>query len=127
MKSFFKGFGKWFRILPLVVLAELIAGCDDDGFDHTPPAGQGTLVVDNLTWDRVYVYIDGEEVNSVTSDKHQYYDLAPGVHRVVLDGDDTDRIWMDDVDVLDGRLTVLEVQDRNLSSDAFSVRIYFDD
>ena len=122
-----KSSGRWMRNLALLVLAGYFIGCDDEEFDHASPAGQGTLVVNNLTWDRVYVYVNGEEVNSVTSDKHQYYDLEPGVYRVVLDGDDTDRLWADDVDVLEGRLTVLEVQDHTILNDEFDVRIYFDD
>ena len=122
-----KSLSRWLRILALLVPAALFAGCDEEEFDHTPPSGQGTLVVDNLTGDRVYVYIDGEEVNSVTSDKHQYYDRDPGVYRVVLDGEDTDRAWADDVDVLEGRLTVLEVREHALDYRDFDVREYFED
>ena len=47
--------------------------------------------------------------------------------RVALDGDDTDRSWADDVDVLEGRLTVLEVRSAAFEYDDFDVRIYFDD
>ena len=122
-----KSLRRWLRILALVVPAALWAGCDDEEFDHTPPAGQGTLVVDNYAADRVYVYIDGEQVNSVTADKHQYYDRDPGVYRVVLDGDDSERSWADDVDVLEGRLTVLEVRTHALDYQAFDVRVYFED
>ena len=121
---------KWLRrlgIMAVVLASGLAAGCDDDDdYDHDVPAGQGSLVVDNFTVDRVRVYVDGEKMDSVGDGDHRYYDLAPGVHRVALDGDDTDRSWADDVDVLDGRLTVLEVRSAAFDYDDFDVRIYFD-
>ena len=121
---------KWLRrlgIMAVVLASGLAAGCDDDDdYDHDVPAGQGSLVVDNFTADRVRVYVDGEKRESVGDGDHRYYDLAPGVHRVALDGDDTDRSWADDVDVLEGRLTVLEVRSAAFEYDDFDVRIYFD-
>lgn len=119
--------GKWVGAWMVALAAGLSAGCDDSEFSHDPPARQGTLVVDNWTWDRIQVYIDGRLDESVTSDKHTYYDLRPGLYRVALDGDDTDRYWVDDVDVLEGRLTVLEVEDDPNDYDEFNVRIYLDD
>ncbi len=127
MKNQAKQIVRWIGAGMLIWSAGLLAGCDDSNFNHDPPPGQGTLVVDNWTWDRLQVYIDGRLQESVTSDKHRYYDLRPGQHRVVLDGDDTDRLWADDVDVLEGRLTVLEVQDDSRDYDDFDVRIYLED
>ena len=49
------------------------------------------------------------------------------MYRVVLDGEDTDRAWADDVDVLEGRLTVLEVREHALDYRDFDVREYFED
>ena len=124
------GMSRWVRawgaagILSGMLL--VAGGCEDDEFDHDPPEGMGTLVVDNWTSDRIYVYIDGEEKESVTDDKHRYYDLAPGVYRVVLEGDDNDRTWRDDVDVLDDRLTVLHVREAAFDPDDFDVHEYFD-
>ena len=117
----------WLGILALCLGAGLLAGCDDDEFDHDPPSGQGTLVVDNWTGDRLQVYIDGRLDESVTADKHRYYDLRPGLYRVALDGDDTDRFWVDEIDVLEGRLTVMVVEDDANDFDEFDVRIYLDD
>ena len=111
-------------LLGLLALAGLAAGCDDDDYRHTPPPGQGTLVVDNLTSERVRVYIDGERMENVGAGDHRYYDLEPGVSRVALDGSDTDRSWAGDVDVLESRRTVLEV--RGDSYDTYDVRGYFD-
>ncbi|HNR94512.1 MAG TPA: hypothetical protein PKK36_07880, partial [Kiritimatiellia bacterium] len=37
-----------------------LAGCeDDDDYDHKPPAGMGTLVLENDTVDDISVAIDG--------------------------------------------------------------------
>ena len=116
----------WAMVALLAGLLVAGGGCDDEEFDHDPPEGMGTLVVDNWSGDRVQVYIDGAEVESVTNDKHRYYDLAPGVYRVVLEGDDNDRNWRDDVDVLEDRLTVLQVRGAAFEPDEFDVREYFD-
>jgi hypothetical protein len=56
---------------------------------------------------------------------HEAFDLAPGIHRVVLDESHGSRNWRGDVDVLEGKLTVLEVNTGFDSSD-YDVRIYFD-
>ncbi len=103
----------WMKGLGVLALAAVIttgtAGCEDDDYDHDVPAGQGSIVVDNRTGDRIRVYLDGLQVASVGIGDERYYDLDPGQHRVVLDGDDVDRNWADDVDVLQGRLAILKV------------------
>ena len=103
-----------------------LAGCDETEYDYDPPAGQGSLVVDNFTGERIDVFIDGLEVDRVSSGKHRYYDLEPGVHRVAFDGDDSDRFWAEDVDILEERLTVLEVEANYDGTGTFAVRIHFD-
>jgi hypothetical protein len=118
---------KWIGGLSIALWAGMLAGCDDSEFSHDPPTGQGTLVVDNWTGDRLQVYLDGRLDESVTANKHRYYDLRPGLYRVALEGDDTDRFWVDDVDVLEGRLTVMEVEDDLNDYDEFNVRVYLDD
>ena len=121
---------KWLRrlgIMAVVLASGLAAGCDDDDdYDHDVPAGQGSLVVDNFTVDRVRVYVDGEKMESVGDGDHRYYDLAPGVHRVALDGDDTDRFWAGEADVLQGRLTILKVNNDLGDFDEFNVDVDFD-
>ena len=106
--------------------AGFLSGCNDDRFDHHSPAGQGSLVVDNWTGDRMTVYVDGLEVGSTDGGKYSYYDLEPGLHRAVLDADDSDRAWAGDVDILEGRLTVLEVSGYGADYRDFIVRIYFE-
>lgn len=85
------------------------AGCHDGGYDHTPPAGKGAIVVDNITADHIEVYVDGTMATNVNNGTYDIVDLEPGVHRVVLNDEDEYRSYRDDVDVLAGKLTVLEV------------------
>ena len=118
----------WLRRLGLLALAVLAASCvgcddDDDDFDRVPPAGQGSLVVDNNTGDRVRVFIDSSQVPSVGKYDDRYYDLNPGSYRIALDGDDTDRFWTGEVDILQSRVTVLDVTDDLGDFDDFDVDI----
>jgi hypothetical protein len=103
-----------------------LAGCDDERYDHEPPAGQGTLYVENATGDRVRVYVDGAEQERVAAGKRRYYDLAPGTRRLVLDGDDVQRSWVGDVEILEGRRTILEVRVSSVNYTRFEVYAYFD-
>ncbi len=118
---------RWCGVLAVSLAAGWAAGCDDSEFDRDPPEGQGSLIVDNYTGDRVRVYIDGEQVESVSAGDHEYYDRDPGVYRVALDGDDTNRSWAGDVDILENRRTVLEVRGAAFDYEDYDIRIYFDD
>ena len=126
MTAIVKRLGRGLGVLLLCSVAGLMGGCDDSNYSRDPVTGQGLLVVDNFTGYRVQVYIEGEREDSVSSGNHRYYDLEPGVYRVALDGNNTDRSWAGDVDVLENRRTVMEV--RNYSGDYryFDIRIYFD-
>ena len=94
----------------LLAAALLLPGCDDDDIDHSPPAGQGSIVIENDGYEDVDVYIDGAYQARVKDGHWRAFDCPPGVYRVVLDEDDSDRTYRDDVDVLVGRLTVLDVR-----------------
>jgi len=127
MKHLSRRFGKWSASLGLCgLLAGGLAGCDDSLYDYTPPAGFGALIVDNFTGDRIRVYIDGQETETVSSGKHRIYDRLPGLHRVALDSEDIRRSWADDVDILEGRRTVMEVRGDSINLEAFDVRVFFD-
>ena len=116
-------FIRWAAALGLV---GLLAGCDDDRFDREPPLGMGTAIVDNYTGDDIEVYIDGRAAEETDAGDHRYYDLEPGLHRVVLAGDDTERTWADDVDVLENRRTVLEVRPDPFDYDEYDVDVFLD-
>ena len=115
----------WPWALALVVIG-ILAGCDDERFDREPPPGMGTLIVDNATGDGIEVFLNGIEAEETDAGDHRYYDLEPGLHRVVLTCDDTERTWAEDVDVLENRRTVLEVRADPLDYDEYDVDIYID-
>ena len=121
---------KLLRLLPALMLVSLMAltGCDDDDddYDHNPPAGQGSMIVDNNTGDNISVYINGRRVNDAKEDEARAYDLEPGVYRVVLEQQGGDRQFRDDVDILIGRLTILDVFTDSMDIEKYDVRILFD-
>ncbi len=105
----------------------LVAGCwDDSRFDHTPAAEQGSIIVDNRSSRDLDVFIAGEPVQRVSARRWRAFDREPGVYRVVLDERRGDRNFRGDIDVLRGRLTVLEVTTDPGHRNRFSVFTYFD-
>jgi hypothetical protein len=103
-----------------------LSSCDDrDRFDHTPPSGQGSMIVDNLTADDLLVYVNGRSVFTVDDYDHELVDLNPGVYRVVVDERHGFHSYYGDLDILEGQLTVIEVKGYS-SADDYDVRIYFD-
>lgn len=94
----------------LLALA-LGTGCDESGGDYSivPPAGLGTLVVENNTASDIDLYLDGLSRGQVGDDSYRPVELTPGVYRVVLDEEDGDRQYGADIDILEGRLTILHV------------------
>lgn len=126
MRPFRKNHGGSLACVALGMILMLgLCACDGDDWNHTPPAGMGSIIVDNRTADGVNVYLDGYYTNRASDFDYEAYDLAPGIHRVVLDESHGDRNWWGDVDVLQGKLTVLEVNTGFYSSD-YDVRVYFD-
>ena len=105
------------------------AGCDDsDGqFSHKPPAGQGSLIEDNRTSAKFEVYIDGEKLARVATFDDRAFDLAPGVHRVIVADDDGRRGDARDVDILVGRRTVLRIESDFSDDDDLDIDTYIDD
>jgi len=102
-----------------------LAGCDNDRFDHTPPAGQGTLIVDNIIADDLLVYVNGRSVFDVSDYDHELVDLNPGLYRLVIDEKHGFHSYSGDLDILEGQLTVIEVKGY-YSADDYDVRVYFD-
>lgn len=105
------------------------AGCewdDDDDFDHDPPDGQGSLIVDNRTADDIRIYLDGNQVDTVSDFKDKTFDLQPGEYRLVLDERGGDRGIARDIDILEGRLTIVEVTIDFDSSRRYDLSIEYD-
>jgi hypothetical protein len=106
----------------------LMSGCDadeEDDYDYVPPAGQGAMIVDNNTDNDIEVFVDGQSRGKVGDDSDRPFDVSPGVHRVVLDEKGGDRVYRDDIDILNGRLTVLDV-DSDFDYVEYDVLVYFD-
>ena len=99
----------WVALLALILGGVFAGGCEDEEFDHDPPAGKGTLYIVNNTGDGMDVFMNGARVDGVGSGRKRYYDVDPGVYRVVLDADDSPRSWAGDVDVLADRKTIMDV------------------
>ncbi len=99
---------------------------EDDDYDHNPPAGKGTLYVVNKTWNDIKVYIDGAKMETVDANKNEYYDLNPGLRRVVLDESNGDHEWEGDVDVLEGRRVILTAETEFGDDDDYDVDIDVD-
>lgn len=121
------------RLLSLAAVAAfalLACGCEDadDDFDHDPPAGLGTLYIDNNTGDDLDVFVDGVRLGGADDYDERFFDLAPGVHRLVLAADDDeDRSYRDDIDILEGRRTIVDVDRDSDDFDRYDVVVYFDD
>jgi hypothetical protein len=110
--------------------AWLTTGCDeedDDFLDHNPPAGQGSLVIDNNTLEDIDLFVNGTRTNRVNNGAESILDLAPGTYRIVLDSDDSDRLYADDVDILEGRLAILHVTIDILHPNEFDVSQEYED
>jgi len=102
----------------------ILAGCESDDYSHKPPPGQGSIIVDNKSVDVIHVYVDGYYANDVGDYDYEAYDRVPGLYRVVLDQKSGDRSYSHDVDVIEDKLTVLEVQIDELSWE-YDVRISY--
>jgi hypothetical protein len=115
------------RILPALLLAAslLLTGCEDDPRDRRPPEGQGSLLVINNTVNNLAVFIDGERVGGVDGFKDRAFDRDPGLYRIILDERDGDRSFRDDLDVLVGRVTVIEVFEDPSNFSRFDTAVYF--
>lgn len=109
-----------------LLLAGMAAGCDEDFTDHQPPAGSGSLIVDNHTADDLSIFVDGRYTDRVGDYSDRILDMDPGFYRLVLTGEDnSDRSYRTDVDILEGQLTILEVW-TSADPHGYDVTIRFD-
>ena len=110
----------------LAIVSALLTSCETRKFRHDPPSGQGSLIVDNRTGDRLHIYLNGYATNDVSSYDYEICDLDPGVYRVVIDERGGYRTWRGDVDILEGQLTVMDMEVDYYMSQRYSAYIYFD-
>ena len=112
------------RALCVSMALWFVTGCDDGDPDRTPPVGQGSIFVNNQTSSDLQIYIDGIRFETVQDYEDKYYDLAPGLYRIIIDEQDGDRTYRDDVDVIEGRITVIDVAMESFGDD-FDVEVFF--
>ena len=122
---------KWVCGVFALFVVGWMAGCekpsDNSSFDYVPPSGSGAIIVDNLTPTGIQVYVDGTSVGDVGEDRNEHFDTKPGEHRVVLDQEkDGHRSWGDDIDILDGRLTILRVTIDTSNQSGYIVTVEID-
>ena len=117
------------RLLALALLAWsllTIPGCEGgSGEDHIPPAGLGSVIIRNHTIENIGVFINGLEYGPSSYDGATFYDLKPGVYRFALSEQDGERSYAADVDVLQGRLTLMDVSMSSTNIYAYDVSTYF--
>ncbi len=121
-------FRSWIGGLTACLFLVFTAGCDDgsdEDFDFVPTAGKGALVVENNTASDIDLYVDGISRGEVDDDSYLPVEATPGVYRIVLDEDDGDRQYGADIDILEGRLTVLRVYIEAGDYTEYRVRIEF--
>ena len=105
----------------------LMTSCDDGDYDHDPPPGQGSIIIDNGSGSDAEVYLDGVLKGVAESGEATIYDMDPGVYRLVLAEEDGDRNYRNDIDVLLNRLTILDVMNDYSSASLYYVVIDFEE
>ena len=111
------------RVLGALAGLFVLTWCDDDISRNLQP-GQGAIFIRNNTSSDLIGFIDGVRFQTVQDFSDRAYDLDPGVYRVVLDESGGDRAYRGDVDVIEGRLTVMDVGIEPFDSN-FDVEVFF--
>ncbi len=117
--------GSGLAAVAAVVLLATACESDNPWHSNVPPEGLGALVVDNRTSDRLEVYLDGAEQMTVRGGRYQYIDFEPGTYRLVVMSTDGFRSFRDDVDIVKGRITVVEIRSGGENRE-YNARIYFE-
>jgi hypothetical protein len=75
----------------------------------------------------IRVYVNGEPLGTTGDYSDRAFPLDPGLYRVVLDQKSGGRNYRDDVDIIVGRLTVLDIEiDNDFFDGDYDVEVYFD-
>ncbi|HPG00151.1 MAG TPA: hypothetical protein PLE77_08770 [Kiritimatiellia bacterium] len=105
-----------------------LVGCelDDEDYDHNPPAGLGTMYIDNNTYDSLEIYVDAVKVGEVGDYDTHYFDLEPGTHRIVVQEEGGTASFRDDIDIVEGERTIVDVSYDSNDSSEYDVLVYID-
>ena len=103
-----------------------VAGCEDSyKYSHDVPVGKGSIVVDNQSATDVDFFLGGILQSRVGDGRKVFMDLDPGLYRMVLDEHNDYRHYSADIDILEGRLTVVRFYNSVSDINSYSVYIYF--
>lgn len=119
---------KFVRCAAMAVAILSAAGCDWEASttDHDPKPGKGAIVIENNTGSKINVYIDGRSFGQAGDFDEKAIDLNPGVYRVVLDESGGSRTYRDDVDVILGKNTILDVAADPFDTTRYDVAVFIE-
>ena len=105
-----------------------LVGCelDDEDYDHNPPAGLGTMYIDNNTYDSLEIYVDAVKVGEVDDYDTRYFDLEPGTHRIIVQEEGGTTSFRDDIDIVERERTIVDVSYDSNDSSEYDVLVYID-
>ena len=105
-----------------------LVGCelDDEDYDHNPPAGLGTMYIDNNTYDSLEIYVDAVKVGEVDDYDTRYFDLEPGTHRIIVQEEGGTTSFRDDIDIVEHERTIVDVSYDSNDSSEYDVLVYID-
>lgn len=116
-----------YQAIALLSAFTLFAGCEteDEDYDHVPSPGNGSLIIDNDSDSDMALFLDGSYTSSINDGETRIIDIAPGLYRIVLDENDGNRSYRSDIDILENRLTILNVSKDLSDGYSYSVTIAF--
>jgi hypothetical protein len=109
-----------------IITSVLLTSCDNGSYNHVPPEGKGSIIVDNMTGTDAEVYLGGVYAGIAEANESAAFDLEPGVYRVVLAEKEGSRNYWRETDVLADRLTILAVTINTSNQGLYSVTVDFE-
>ena len=111
------------------VMALALLGCDENRHDYDDdiPDGYGALVVENNSGSDFDVYVEGYAVGRVDAGDYLEEEYEPGVLGVFLRQRHGDhKGYRDDVDILEGRRSILRIYDEFGDWGDFKITVEYD-
>jgi len=112
----------------LLATPAVFSGCelDDEDYDQNPPAGFGAMYIDNNTADSLEIYVDAAKIGEVGDYDTDYFDLTPGTHRLIVQEEGGTTSFRDDIDIIEGERTIVDVSYDPGDSSTYDVLVYID-
>jgi hypothetical protein len=111
----------------ILLVSTLFTGCEDeDDFSYSPAGGFGALIIDNYTDDDISVFVDGTERPETKDSSWKGYDVEPGLRRLFLEQQGGDHAYIGEIDILEGRKTIVDVYFSPDSIYLYEIRVSID-